>query len=332
MPYYIVRVLIRISFITYFRKLYFIDSQKVPKKAPIIFAANHPTAFLEPIMHAPYLDHVTYFILRGDYFESKWAKKVLSSLKIVPIFRQRDGMEKMRQNANLFGMFQDMLHEKKNLTIMVEGSHDHRKHLRKVQRGTARMALGTYKEYGDEDITILPMGVTFSDVQSVRSVAMIKFGEPIPLKDYLELYAQNERKAMLNITKDIQTRLRPCLVHLEDLEHYENTNFVLDMYRNTQQLDLWKPFSKNATHVEAEISLAERINQIPNIEALAHEVKTYQKQLQNVGVKDLGLGKQEQFNIATTLTLLLLLPIFSIITLVHSPLIALVHFLKNKMK
>lgn len=332
LAYRVVRFLIRISFLTYFQKFYFINKENIPEKGPILFAANHPTAFLEPMIHAPFIKHASYFILRGDYFEKDWARRILNNLNIIPIFRQRDGIENLRKNANLFGMFQDLLHEKKNITIMVEGSHDYRKHLRKVQRGTARMTLGTYKEYGDEDITILPMGVTFTDLLSIRSTVMIKFGKPILLKDYLELHAQNERKAMLKITADIQAELRPCMVHIEDLEHYEATDFVLEMNRNNENVGLWRPYSQNPALLEREIEIANRINRYEQKEQLFRQIASYQTALNEAKISDLGLGKAKQFNFLNTFLLLFFFPAFLLISLVHAPMIALVQRLKSKMK
>ena len=332
MGYRIIRFLTRIGFVTYFQKFYFINKENIPEDEPIIFAANHPTAFLEPMIHAPFMRQISYFVLRGDYFEKPLISRILYSLHLVPIFRQRDGMEKLRENSNLFGMFHDMLHDKKNITIMVEGSHDHRKHLRKIQRGTARMSLGTYKEYGDENITIVPMGATFTDLHSIRSMVMIKFGKPILLKDYLELYAEKERKAMLKITADIEKELRPCLVHIEDLDNYESANFVLEMNRNDENVGLWKPFSRSSDLLDREMEIANTINYMEESAHFFEHVHAYQSALSIEGVSDLGIGKAKHFNVWTTLLLLLFLPVYLITAFVHSPLIILVQRLKAKMK
>ena len=105
LAYNTVRFLIGIGFRTFFQKVYILQKENVPEEGPIIFAANHPTAFLEPMVHIPFLKRNSYFILRGDYFESDLARKALNTINIIPIFRQRDGLENMRKNKDLFGFF-----------------------------------------------------------------------------------------------------------------------------------------------------------------------------------------------------------------------------------
>ncbi len=325
--YHIVKFLIGYGFRTFFQKIYFINKEYIPENGPIIFAANHPTAFIEPIVHIPFMkNYESFFILRGDYFKATWARKALNSLNIIPIFRQRDGVENMRKNMELFGVFQNLLHEDKNITIMVEGSHDYHKRLRTVQRGTARMTIGTYKAYGDDDITILPMGVSFSEVTAFRGIIYVKFGEPIVFKDYVKRVEENERKTMLHITKQIQERLRTCMVHIEQEADDEVTDQLLEMNRNSHRIPIFFAYSEEDTLLEQEIAFANNVNDMPDAkkESFKSKMQGYQEALKKQHITDLGIGKQYILNLWNTLFVFLGFPIFVLSCLVHFPLILLV--------
>lgn len=324
--YHIANFLVGFGFQTFFQKIYFINKEYIPEKGPIIFAANHPTAFIEPIVHVPFMKIESFFILRGDYFKSKWARKALNSMNVIPIFRQRDGVQNLRKNMELFDFFQDLLHEKKNITIMVEGSHDYHKRLRTVQRGTARMTIGTYKAYGDDDITILPMGVSFSEITAFRSMIFVKFGEPIVFKDYLKQVEENERKTMLLITKQLQERIRMCMVHIEQEADDEVTEQLLDMNRHQHRVPILFAYSEEGTLLEQEIAIANTVNDMPEAkkETLKSKMQDYQDALKKQHITELGIGKQYILNLWNTLFVFLGFPIFVLSCLIHFPLILLV--------
>ncbi|NJL75846.1 MAG: hypothetical protein HC892_13310 [Saprospiraceae bacterium] len=81
----------------------------------------------------------------------------MNAIRLVPVYRQRDGFSALRQNQELFELFYHLVHEK-SISIMVEGSHDYRKRLRPVQRGTAKIVFGTY-----ENMVILTLKLYLSD-------------------------------------------------------------------------------------------------------------------------------------------------------------------------
>lgn len=303
-----------LSMLVQYRKLYFIDSEKLPsKKGATIFAVNHPTAFTDSFIFMVYSPFDCYFMLRGDYFRvSPFVRWFMDQIRLIPIFRQRDGISALKQNQALFEMFYKILHEGKDISIMVEGSHDHRKRLRKVQRGTARIVFGTYDEYGDENIKIVPVGLTYSDVRQFRSTAAVRFGDPILLKDYLPLHREKPRKAMLKMTKDIQDAMQPLLVHIEKEEDDEVVNLLLDMNRNDRSEALFPSFSKDARPLEVEIAMANAVNEMQEAEkeAFSVAIKDYFNQLKNLNIKDLGLAKQGNLSFGTYVFLLLGSPFF----------------------
>jgi len=73
-----------------YRKIYGAGKKELPKDTPMIFAMNHPTAFIEP-MFPPTLDLSmnTAFLLRGDFFKPGLANWFLNHINCIPVFRRR---------------------------------------------------------------------------------------------------------------------------------------------------------------------------------------------------------------------------------------------------
>ena len=91
MLYHVTKFLGWFGFRVFFRKIYYTGREKFPKGKPIIFAVNHPTAFIDPVVVGALMWPIVHFIVRGDIFVGNFALRVLASLKMYPIFRFRDG-------------------------------------------------------------------------------------------------------------------------------------------------------------------------------------------------------------------------------------------------
>ena len=87
LPYRFVRPLARIALKTYFSKIYLNGLEKIPADKPIILAANHPSAFLEPCILATTLPRPLHFMVRGDLFQKPLYRALLMSLHMIPMYR-----------------------------------------------------------------------------------------------------------------------------------------------------------------------------------------------------------------------------------------------------
>ena len=87
---------------TYFKNFKYLGKEKIPKNAGIIFAMNHQNAFLDPIVIAGQTFAPINFLARADIFKNKLAGKLLRQLYLLPIYRQRDGVDTIAKNQKTF--------------------------------------------------------------------------------------------------------------------------------------------------------------------------------------------------------------------------------------
>lgn len=295
------------TFLIFFKKIYVHYKTPIPKKGAKIFAVNHPTAFLDPMILPTILWHTTYFILRGDIFVSPAVRWFLRTIKTIPIFRFRDGFKNLKKNQDTLEYCNQLLSEGKNITIMAEGQMAMEKRMRPIQKGTARMVAGTYEQYGTEDICIIPMGVNYTDSKSFRSHLMIATGEPIYLKDYLEIYKKNDRRAIKLMTDELSRRMKPLILHIDNAEDDELVDVLLDINRNDFSEKILPIKDKGRVLFDQELAITKKVNEMGAVEKnlLKAKAQTYKTQLVENSLEDIGLSQLRYDNIKTTLFLFL---------------------------
>src|SRR5690554_6704432 len=82
----------------YFRRLVFTGKKEnVSKKRPVILAPNHRNALLDALMlvYSSYHAKQVVFLARADIFKQKFMAWLLRGLRIMPVFRIRDGIDKI---------------------------------------------------------------------------------------------------------------------------------------------------------------------------------------------------------------------------------------------
>lgn len=252
MLYLLLKPLVFIAFHVYFRRISVVGRERIPEGRPVILAGNHPSAFLDALLPATHIRPILYFLVRGDIYVNRLVRSLLFWLHTMPIFRFRDGFKRMRGNQETFDRAYRILARRKNpVLIMAEGGNSERKRLLPLQKGAARLAFGAYEAKGLEDLVIVPFGVNYSNVWRFRSDAMLTFGEPLRLADYLERYRQDERAAVTELTRDLEREMRKLVVQIDREENEEWVNPLLDLLRD------WKD---KAGVLDRELALVRRIN------------------------------------------------------------------------
>ncbi len=206
----------------FYRRKTSINKHNVPKKQPVIFAANHQNTLMDALAIIFSLKGQTVFMARADIFKNKFAAAFLRKIKILPIFRIRDGIQNLSNNDDSFGQAVSVLEAKKRLALYPEGSHLGEKRLRAPKKGLARVAFQAEAQHDFKlGVKIVPTGIDFSHYINFRSDVLLQYGEPIMVADYKELYEENEQKAMSKLMEDVAAAIKPLMLHIDDAKNYK---------------------------------------------------------------------------------------------------------------
>jgi 1-acyl-sn-glycerol-3-phosphate acyltransferase len=144
---------------------------------PVLLACNHPNSFLDSIILDTIIDKPVWSLARGDVFRNRFIIRILTSLKILPVYRTSEGVENLSTN---YKTFDDCIRLFKNNAIVMifsEGKCINEWHLRHLKKGTARLALKAWEE--NVSLVVLPVGINYSSFRRFSKNVFINFGDPI---------------------------------------------------------------------------------------------------------------------------------------------------------
>ncbi len=299
MLYRITRPFATIAFYVCFRKIHMSHVERIPWDKPVILAANHPSAFLEPCLLACWLPKPLYFLARGNLFDHPVFAAMLRSWHLVPVYRaEESGLQAVRQNFRSFETCYRTLQAGKPVMILAEGRTAHEKRLRPLKKGTARLAFGAVQFDPSLDLHVVPVGVNYTDSMRWRTEAMIDFGEPIRVRDYLALYEQHPNKAMAAFTEELHRRLEPRVIIIADPADDAWVETLLEMDRHNRGMSIWPPSDSDEQPLLREKAITARINALGKEEkdALRQRVEQWQHTLDAHGLTDLGVAQPGWYN------------------------------------
>ena len=98
MLYRIFKWLFYLSVKGYFRSSYLEGKENIPESGPVIFVANHTSAFMDPILLGVHIRRPIYFLARGEAFKSKLASIFFNWLHMIPIYRPEISPDEVHKN------------------------------------------------------------------------------------------------------------------------------------------------------------------------------------------------------------------------------------------
>ncbi len=316
MLYAFVRPLAKIGISIFFRKISLSQTENIPKDKPVILACNHPTAFLEPCILACWLDRPLYYLVRGDLFNKKIYNFLLRALHMLPVYRRRDGdYSRLKTNYTTFDACYETLKRNKTLMIFPEGMTVWEYRLRPLQKGLGRITMGFFDKYSEiDELYVVPVGVNYTDAMKFRSDVLIKFGQPIPMKNYWEKYQEQPHQGVKEIIDMLEPAMKNEMVIINDPSRDAIGKKLLDLDRSRR----WKPVlsfsSENLLEaLHSERAIAKAVNQLSkeDMAPLEKELQHYEIQLSKHGLDDKTLLNQKIDNGGGYLWLILLaLPAF----------------------
>ncbi|HKK60097.1 MAG TPA: 1-acyl-sn-glycerol-3-phosphate acyltransferase [Salinivirga sp.] len=221
-PYWITYQIAKAIHNLIYREFYVINRPQKKQEKPSIITPNHQNALMDAMAVLFAKKEPLVFLARSDIFKQKAVASILYFLKILPIYRIRDGFDNLKNNQETFDHTVRVLSNKRGLVILPEGNHYGAKRLRPLKKGFGRIAFMT-EINGDEqvDLQIVPTAIDYTAYDTFFSRLTVVFGEPFPLKPYMEEYKNNSQKALNSITQHLRKSLQEHIIHIESEKYYD---------------------------------------------------------------------------------------------------------------
>ncbi|MCC7244125.1 MAG: 1-acyl-sn-glycerol-3-phosphate acyltransferase [Saprospiraceae bacterium] len=316
-----------------FRKIHVNNSEGIPVNSPVILAANHPTAFIDPIFFTINFAPPVYNMTRGDVFEKPFMDWLFRQFNMFPVYRKRDGYSQGNRNDSVFEYCKERMRQRNVVNIFVEGEHHLDKRVITLQKGFARIAFGSYTDLKQEDLQIIPVGCAYHDGVRMRDIARINVGQPIFVKDYFPAAETEPAFAINRLCNDVRGALKQLCYHIENKMDDQLADQLLMLHQSDHYESPIGCISHNHPAFNSERLLLESLNKMD--EASKGELKTacqnYFEELQKVKLTDSAIVQPEFTSMNRTLLVILGFVPFIVTWLLTYPVRLLVRILSKKL-
>ena len=153
-----------------------------PKEVSVLIAGNHCNCLMDALVLLQARKEPTAFVARADIFKNPFIAKILGNLRILPIYRQRDGGDSKAKNVAIFDNVVECLNQGMAFSVFPEGTHRPHRSLLPIKKGVFRMAQQAVAENPGKKVVIVPMGLEYDDYFNIMRPVTISFGEPMEIK------------------------------------------------------------------------------------------------------------------------------------------------------
>ena len=197
--------------------------ENLPEEGSIvIWASNHTNALMDPMVMLPANKIRKVFVARADIFKKNWAKRALYFLRVMPIYRIRDGIDAVKHNNECIDQATGVILDGVPFIIFPEATHRAKHSLLKLSKGIFHIAENAIEKSNGKPVYIQPIGIEYSDYFRFRNKVLVRFGQPISVNKFLEEHSDEPAPvAMLQMRGILSDALAKEIVYIPDDEDYD---------------------------------------------------------------------------------------------------------------
>jgi 1-acyl-sn-glycerol-3-phosphate acyltransferase len=266
----------------FYRKVIVLGKENINPADHKIFAPNHQNALMDALAVLFTQKEPLIFLARSDIFKKKFIASILYFLKILPVYRMRDGFSNLKENDETFLRTIELIKHKNGLVILPEGDHAGFRRLRQLKKGICRIAFQSDEATGFKlNIKIIPVGIDFTHYSRYRQVLSVVYGKPVEVSEFYELYKVSPERALNGLKAKLSDEMKKNMVHIESEEDYEAIDELRSMINGRFSDDIKFPKISRDRILISKLNLLKSSDPslYQNICALSLEVKKKAKEL-----------------------------------------------------
>ncbi len=238
-----------------FRRYRIVGKENIPEGA-CLYGSNHCNTLTDALVILATTRGKKVFIARADIFQNPKTAKILRWLRILPIYRIRDGIGAVRdKNGDTMDQAMDVMYDEVPMYLFPEATHRTKHSLRPLSKGIIHIALDANRKYGKEKpVYIVPVGLEYGDYFRFRSTILLSYGEPINVSEFVKGREEENEAVILNELKAIlRERMAKLISFIPDEEEDYDAIWELTKIRAGKQPRSLKKRLENNKQKIAEI-------------------------------------------------------------------------------
>ena len=216
--YFLIKYLLRYYNQIYFRSIKVYGYENIPKDGGILFSPNHQGAFLDPLLVGSMTPNKITSLTRSDVFGGplQW---FLDALQMLPVYRIRNGYSNLKKNDAIFERCHQLLGKGKYMMMFSEGGHHDEYFLKRLSKGSSRLAYQAQRANQNKKIYLQPVGLNYGHHRQPRCTLHLVFGKPIAIQATIE-DKLSEAENINKLREKLQDSMRECLWLPDETENY----------------------------------------------------------------------------------------------------------------
>ena len=256
--YQLLKSSISLVFMLFYKRIKSTGKENIPVGKPIIFAANHQNALMDPLGIIFTNPYQTMFLTRADVFNNPILLKIFTYFKMLPVYRIRDGADSLKNNERIFNKSAEILEANMSVALFPEATHTDQRRLRPLKKAVPKIAfLAEDKNNFELDLQIVPVGIYYENYVNSNSDLLINYGKPINIRKYKEIYNENNQKGYNAFKSELEDCIKPLIIHIPDEDRIVLYEGIRLLYRslmleklNLKQVDLKNNFIADQNTIE----------------------------------------------------------------------------------
>lgn len=219
----------------YYKNTYSINPENIPADGiPTLVVSNHQYCLNDPLgVLFTFRDRKPNFITRADVFAlHPIANKFLRAIGLLPAFRlSHEGEDALGKNDETFKITERELVNGRTIMMYPEAGHQDKRWLGTFSMGYLKLAFEAAEmDNFNTEIFILPSCNHYRHYHEIQGQFMVKFGTPISLKPFYELYKTKPRTAKRQVNALVREQISNLMLNIEDLDNYDAIDFIRTTY------------------------------------------------------------------------------------------------------
>ena len=305
----------------YYRKVYWLNTENIPEECPLMIVSDHQNGLSDVLGILMSIrsrnKRKIKVIARADIFNTVFGS-ALRWLGLLPAFRTSfDGEESLANNDETFAEAENELFNNGTVVIFPEAGHQDKRWLGKFTSGYTRILFeAAAKSNFEKEIFVLPSCNHYSDYFTIQEKLLIKYGTPISIAPFYELYKTKPRTAQRQVNALVREQISDMMLNITDLDNYE----AIDYLRNGYGVEFAKKQGFNPDKLPDKLTADKQLfAKLENIKTtneaelqkIYNDVNILKEKTEQLKIKDSDFDKKSIWNIILKgFMLALLFPIF----------------------
>lgn len=217
---------------TFYKRIVVIGKKDLPRGESFFVTPSHQNSMMDAMSVLFTIGRPNpVFMARADIFKHKLVAKFLFFIKILPVYRIRDGKDSLQNNERVFNESIRIVSQNVPLIIYPEGNHDGHRRFRGAKKGIIRTAFTALEQFEEgKKLYFVPTGIEYStSYQKSMQNLVVYYGKPLLVNDFFPLYKEDKAKGERQLQLALQERMADQMIHIPNKEYYDLFDIVREV-------------------------------------------------------------------------------------------------------